>query len=453
MEKNVSRTATPAAARNSCRLCAPLGASLVFRGIAGAIPLLHGSQGCATYIRRYLIGHFREPVDIASSSFGESAAIFGGRDNLFRALDNIIRQYSPSLIGVATTCLSETIGDDVRRYLFEYAVVNGDAPPVVAVGTPSYRGSHTDGFHGAVEAVIAALAREAPRANTVALLPGMLSPADLRHLRAILTAFDMKQILFPDYSDTLDGPSWDDYHAIPPGGTPLEAVSRLGAARAVIELGRMPVYRTSGGSVLGERFNIPVFNTGLPIGIKETDKLFSILERISGRKTPAWYRQQRGRLVDSYVDGHKYVFGRRVAVFADEDLLIGLVSFLSEIAMVPVLCATGSSRTGKLGEVVRAVAPGLDPETVILEEADYETIHSHLETLAPDCIVGGSKAYPCARRLGIPLVRVGFPVHDRIGAQRLLHVGYEGTQALFDTLVNAFINQQQETSAVGYMTY
>ncbi|MGA2143198.1 MAG: nitrogenase component 1, partial [Brevinematales bacterium] len=54
------------AARNACKLCSPLGASIVFRGIKGCVPLVHGSQGCSTYIRRYVISHFREPIDIAS---------------------------------------------------------------------------------------------------------------------------------------------------------------------------------------------------------------------------------------------------------------------------------------------------------------------------------------------------------------------------------------------------
>ncbi|HPJ15229.1 MAG TPA: nitrogenase component 1, partial [Spirochaetota bacterium] len=86
-EKVIEKIADPA--RNTCRLCAPLGASTVFRGIENCIPLLHGSQGCSTYIRRYMISHFREPVDIASSNFSESAAVFGGRENLHTALDNV----------------------------------------------------------------------------------------------------------------------------------------------------------------------------------------------------------------------------------------------------------------------------------------------------------------------------------------------------------------------------
>ena len=44
---------------NACKLCKPLGACLAFRGIEGAVPMLHGSQGCATYMRRYIISHSR----------------------------------------------------------------------------------------------------------------------------------------------------------------------------------------------------------------------------------------------------------------------------------------------------------------------------------------------------------------------------------------------------------
>jgi Nitrogenase molybdenum-iron protein, alpha and beta chains len=70
-------------------MCTPLGASLVFQGIEGCVPLLHGSQGCSTYMRRYLISHFKEPVDIASSNFTEETAVFGGGANLKLAIENV----------------------------------------------------------------------------------------------------------------------------------------------------------------------------------------------------------------------------------------------------------------------------------------------------------------------------------------------------------------------------
>ncbi len=106
--------------QNSCKLCNPLGACLVFRGVRQSVPLLHGSQGCATYIRRYMISHFKEPIDIASSNFSENTAIFGGKGNLGTSLDNVISQYKPEIVGIASTCLSETIGEDVTMILKEY---------------------------------------------------------------------------------------------------------------------------------------------------------------------------------------------------------------------------------------------------------------------------------------------------------------------------------------------
>jgi nitrogenase molybdenum-iron protein NifN len=52
--------------------------------------------------------------------------------------------------------------------------------------------------------------------------------------------------------------------------------------------------------------------------------------------------------------------------------------------------------------------------------------------------------------LQVPLLRVGFPIHDRFGAQRVLHVGYRGTQVLLDRIVNAVLEKGQECSPVGY---
>ena len=115
--------------RNACKLCTPLGACLAFRGVEGCIPFLHGAQGCSTYIRRYLISHFREPIDIASSNFHEDSAIFGGSKNFSQGAMNITRQYQPQLIGAATTCLAETIGEDMGQLIHELKEKHGKTPP------------------------------------------------------------------------------------------------------------------------------------------------------------------------------------------------------------------------------------------------------------------------------------------------------------------------------------
>lgn len=68
-------------------LCAPAGCLTgLQKGIEGCVPLIHGSQGCATYIRRYMISHYKEPVDIASSNFSEeSCAVLAAIETLSQA--------------------------------------------------------------------------------------------------------------------------------------------------------------------------------------------------------------------------------------------------------------------------------------------------------------------------------------------------------------------------------
>ena len=441
---------------NACKLCKPLGACLAFRGIEGAIPFLHGSQGCATYMRRYIISHFREPMDIASSSLGEKQAVYGGGPNLKQGLKNVQKKYGARLIGVATTCLTETIGDDVpmlvREYRRDMAGGNGqkDLPALVTVSTPSFSGTHMEGFHAAVKAVVEQMAEGGEAAAAVNLLPGFVSPADLRYLKEILTDFGLPGIILPDISETLDGPAQDDYEKIPAGGTLLADIRAMGRSRATLEFGRTLFPQETAGRFLENHFGVPWRPLGMPIGLRETDRFFQVLKELSGRPTPPPHDLERGRLLDAMVDGHKYVFGKKAVVYGEEDLVVGLTAFLAEIGIRPILCASGG-HSGNFQESITEITADLLPESPVVREGmDFYDIAEEAEALAPDLLVGHSKGYHLARRWGVPLVRVGFPIHDRFGGPRILHLGYRGAQHLLDRIVNTLLEKKQQDSPVGY---
>jgi len=438
---------TVAATRNACKLCAPLGACLALRGVAGAAPFLHGSQGCATYIRRYLISHFREPVDIAVSGFSEATTVFGGGANLHAGLKNVARQYHPELIGIATTCLPETIGEDVGMLLREFHPEGSFR--TVHVATPSYKGTHVDGFHDTVRALVEQLGEGGERGPGINIFPGMVSPADLRYLKEVFADFGMETTLLPDYSETLDGPQLDEYQKIPAGGTPVAKVCAMGRARMSLELGRTMGATGTAAASLETRFGVARRTLGWPVGVLETDRFFATLAELTGGPVPEKHAQERGRLVDSYVDAHKYVFGRRAVVFGEEDLVVGLTSFLAEIGVQPVLCASGGE-SGRLEEAVKAVVGDAAEMPLVREGMDFASMGEVARGLAPDFLIGSSKGYRVARELDIPLIRVGFPIHDRIGGQRILHLGYRGAQQLFDAVTNTLLARAQDRSSVGY---
>lgn len=463
METTAKIETTHTSTRNACKLCAPLGASLVFKGIKGCIPMLHGSQGCATYIRRYMISHYKEPVDIASSNFSEESTIYGGNKNFCHGIDNVIKQYNPEAIGIASTCLSETIGEDIPRLIKEYRSQNieSNLPVFIHASTPSYSGSHMDGFHETVLATISTLAQGSGPGKQINIFPGFVSPADIRHLKELFGAFGLKYMLFPDYSDTLDNPHWKDYQLIPEGGTSVEEIRQSGAGLASIEFGTIMNKVVSAatnningkpntaGEWLEKKFHVPLTRMNLPIGIDATDKFINLLEDISGKEIPEEIKRERGRLIDAYVDGHKYAFGKRAIVYGEEDLVLSMVAFLEEIGIDTVLAGSGGE-SSTLKKEIDKISNGRLANIKVLNDLDFETINELADELKPDIFIGNSKGYYIARRLGKPLVRIGFPIHDRFGAQRLQHIGYRGTQQLFDRIVNALIEYKQEHSPVGY---
>jgi nitrogenase molybdenum-iron protein NifN len=117
--------------------------------------------------------------------------------------------------------------------------------------------------------------------------------------------------------------------------------------------------------------------------------------------------------------------------------------------MAPVLCAS-AARTPALAEALQAAARHSREPVQLMADSDFESVFEAAQPLAPDLVLGSSKAHTVARRLGVPLVRLGFPIHDRFGGQRLLHLGYRGAQQMYDRIVNALLERQQESSPVGF---
>jgi nitrogenase molybdenum-iron protein NifN len=283
-----------------------------------------------------------------------------------------------------------------------------------------------------VLAAVKTLAEHQKTNESITLFPGMVSPADLRYMKELLADFGIKATVFPDYSETLDNEYTSEYQLIPTGGTSVYEIKRMGDSKAVVEFGtkfNKCVSRTkdvgtvrTAGEWLESTYYIKNHQMPLPIGIAATDRFISALEEISGKKLPENHRKERGRLVDAYVDAHKYVFGKKALLYGEEDFVTALADWCREIGIEPYY----------------------------FKSTDFETLREEAEKIKPDFLLGNSKGYYIAREHKIPLVRVGFPIHDRFGANRMHHLGYRGTQELFDRVVNALIEYKQENSPIGY---
>ena len=224
---------------NPAKTCQPIGAMYAALGIHGCLPHSHGSQGCCAYHRSALTRHYKEPVSAATSSFTEGASVFGGQANLLQAIDNIFTVYDPEVIAVHTTCLSETIGDDLTQ-IFDKAKKEGNVPAgktLIGASTPSYVGSHVTGFANMVKAM-ADLAEPTGRKNgKVNILPGWVEPSDMEEIKRLATLVGANITLFPDTSGVLNGPLSGEYHMFPEGGVTVAELKGCGDAIGTLGLG------------------------------------------------------------------------------------------------------------------------------------------------------------------------------------------------------------------------
>jgi nitrogenase molybdenum-iron protein NifN len=421
---------------NPCSMCMPMGSVLVFRGVEGCIPLFHGSQGCSTYMRLYLSHHFREPIDIASTALSEKGAVYGGSENLKQALKNVINGYHPRVIGIATTCLAETIGDDVPQIVREFKAEEPSARDVsiISVSTPSYAASHEVGYRVALKGLVQSMAeRSGPNGRINVLVGSIVSPADVRFLRRLLDDWGLGYILMPDISETLDAPLGLDHSAIPAGGTPIDYIRDSANSVATITIGGS-VQEPGAGDYLEKEFGVAHTPLPLPISLEFADRLAASLEELSGLRMPERYERERGRLLDTMVDAHKLLADVKTAVYGDTEMVLGITRLMSELGMRPQIVATGAANTAFAAKAAE-IAPGCK----VMIGADFKEISEEASGRDIELMMGPFTGRGLARMQKVPLLRVGLPNHDRYGAAHQLHLGYEGAMNLVDGMANTLL--------------
>jgi nitrogenase molybdenum-iron protein beta chain len=428
---------------NPAKTCQPIGAMYAALGVHGCLPHSHGSQGCCSYHRSALTRHYKEPVMAATSSFTEGSSVFGGQSNLLQAVNTIFTVYNPDIIAVHTTCLSETIGDDINQIL-QKARDDGHVPAgkhVMFCNTPSYVGSHVTGYANMVSGFIRHFPQKTGhKSNTINIITGWVEPSDMREIKRIASAMGVEIILLPDTSDVMDAPMTGKHEFYPRGGTTIHEMVSMGDSRFTLALG--PFCTEDAAIKLENKCKVRFDTLELPLGIKATDRLVTALSRAAGMSVPDAITAERGRLIDMIADMHQYLYGKRVALFGDPDVLTPLVEFLLTLDMKPVYIVSGTP--GKRFEASLKDMLSADvPEAKYRNgaQADMYLLHQWIKQEPVDLLIGNTYGKYIARDENIPFVRLGFPILDRVGHSYFTNLGYSGGMNLVVKILNAIMDK------------
>lgn len=432
---------------NPSKTCQPIGAMYASLGIHRCLPHSHGSQGCYAYHRSTLTRHYKEPIMAATSSFTEGSAVFGGQANLLEAIQNIFTVYSPEVIAVHTTCLSETIGDDIPQIISK-AAEEGKIPKgkyVIHANTPSYIGSHITGFANMVKAMVNYFAAiSAVKENQVNIIPGFVEPSDMREIKRIAAEIGLRIVCFPDTSGVVDTPQTGRYQFYSRGGVHVKSLKTIGESVATVALGQLA--SAPAARALDAKCKVKCEISSLPIGLSATDRFVDLLRNIAGQSVPNSINEERGQLLDMMTDMQQYFYGKRVALFGDPDHLVALTEFLNDLNMKPVYIVTGTPGA-KFETRIRDILQESVPAVKVSAACDLFMLHQWIKNESVDLLIGNTYGKYIARDEDIPFVRFGFPILDRIGHSYFPIVGYRGAMRLVEKILDAVLDRKDRDSS------
>jgi nitrogenase molybdenum-iron protein NifN len=391
---------------NPVRLSQPMGATLAFLGIDRCMPLMHGAQGCASFTKVFLTRHYCDPIVIQTTAVTDISAILdGGGAIIEEAVKNITAKVTPKLIGLFSTGLTETKGDDIAGAAKQISL------PCVHVNTPDFEGGLESGWAKAVSAMISQLTISTTSTckRKVAILPHVgISALELERIKQMVRLFELEPVVLPDISLSLDGHLGQKQTALSSGGTDLEEIIHLGSVQGCISIGAS--MRECAKTLLEKNPKIVHHHFMHLSGLEATDAFVKLLLDFSGKEAPDECKRWRARLQDALLDTHEILGSKRIALIGESDEVAHYGALLQE--------------AGAKLDLVIGANPSENLEILGGFVGDFEDLEKQIKSI--DLVIGNSHALNIASKFNIPWIPRGFPQWHRVGAPMRQAILYEG---------------------------
>lgn len=425
--------------------CQPCGAQYASIGIKDCIGIVHGGQGCVMFVRLLFSQHFKESFELASSSVHEDGAVFGALNRVEEAVDVLLMRYPHvKVVPIISTCSTEVIGDDIDGVVRKLnngllkEKFPGREVHLIPIHTPSFVGSMITGYDIAVKDFVSYFAEKGEPSDKINLITGWVNPGDVTALKHLLKEMDVDATVLFEI-EAFDSPLMPEGNYVSHGDTTVEDIKGTANAKGTIALNRY-----EGGKAaryLEGEFGVPAVVGPSPIGIRNTDVFLKHLSNMTGKPIPQSLVWERGIALDALTDlTHMFLAEKRVAIYGNPDLVIGLAEFCLDLEMKPVLLLLGDDHAGyKDDPRIHALQRNVYFDMEIVTNADLWGLEDRIKNqdLELDLILGHSKGRFVSIDYDIPMVRVGFPVYDRAGMYRHPTVGYAGAIHLAESMANA----------------
>jgi len=399
----------------------PMGAALAFMGIQNCMPLMHGSQGCASYTKVFYTRHFNEPIAMYNTSVSDITAVLDGGDySILMAIENITKKnktLKPELIGLHTTGLTETKGDDVRNVGTHIEI------PYCYVHTPDYEGGMQSGWALTAKALIEQHTRATNEIspNKLLLLPHVsMQPVEVEKLKEFCESFGFETLALPDLSTSLDGYLSEGQGKLGTGAISIEDIYALANSATVISIGES--MKIAAQALLEKNKKIEHLHFRHLMGQEKSDNFVASLMKIRQIEPRPLIKRWRGRLQDAMLDSHFLIGSSHFVVTGEPDMCVGICELLRSVGgVIDAVIATTYTAVLEEIESENVFVGDLEDAVGYFKKADLVVSNFHAERLLH------------SQTKETALILRGFPNYEELGNQLKSDLLYEGsTQFLFE---------------------
>ena len=414
---------------NPIKLSQPMGAMLCFLGIKNCMPLMHGAQGCASFSKVFFTRHFNDPIAVQTTAVNDITAVIDGGDySISESIKNITKKVKPDLVGLFTTGLTETKGDDIKGA----TLLLKEQQTIAYVNTPDFEGSIESGFAKSIEAIIEQLVEEKKELDykKALIIPNVnLKPIEVEKIKESVSLFGYEVLALPDLSDSLDGHLGLKQGALSSGGISLEQIKELASSSLVISIGSS--VKKAGQKLKEKNEDIKLLHFDCLAGLEASDEFFKKLCKLKELDSPhpsivRW----RKRLQDALLDTHFSIGSSSVVLALEPDQCISISNTIIEAgANIKAIVTTHKN-------------PLLESiECENLHVGDFEDVEKYLKK--SDLLISNFHGERLIKKHKKALILRGFPDYEGLGNQLKNDCLYEGSCYLLFELANE-INHHKE---------
>ena len=358
----------------------PMGAALAFYGIRNCLPLMHASQGCASYTKVFFTRHFNEPIPMYNTSVSDITAVLDGGDySILLSIENITKKnkFKPELIGLHTTGLTETKGDDVRGVGMHIEI------PYCYVNTPDFEGGMESGWALTAKALIDQHTKSQThvRPNKILLLPHVsMQPVEVEKIKELCESFGFETYALPDLSTSMDGFFGEQQGKLAQGGIGIDEIEVLGNCATVISIGSS--MRIAAETLQEKNCLIRHIHFDHLMGQDMNDNFVAALMEIRQIEPTPSVKRWRGRLQDAMLDTHFLIGSSRFVITGEPDMCVGIVELIQSVGgTIEAVVSTVYSPVLEKIEAKKVFVGDLEDAKVHFKNADLVISNFHAERI------------------------------------------------------------------------